>query len=731
MKKTTRTFNVFAVIAAAVGALAGFAPAAHAATAVAETGGVQYATLQEAVDAAQDGATVTLIDDVTLAGPTAKPVCIEGKLVTLELNGKTITNQDKIYAGNDWSLLSVGRGGSLVVNGEGTVRGKSNDCYALDLRYGGKAIINGGAFVGNITTVYVYEGDLIVNGGDFSIQQLSGSKGYQLMMNCLDRGYTAGTATITVNGGTFHGFDPSDNLAEGTGTSFLGDTATVIEDTSVTPATYTTSFPGVAEIDGVQYACLADAIQAVGQGGIITLIDDVPQAEGMTVPSGKNFTLDFAGHTYTLYGPGAGSPSTETNGFQLLRDSNITFKNGTINVAEDAPQRNIKRIIQNYANLTLENMQFHTENLGANEDYALSFNNGDVKFSGATSIHTSDPSVIAFDVCKFADYPSCSVTFANDFTGTVDGKIVYDSPDAATHKLVVEPGCKGSFASVEATPGSLEAAKDGVSVSGGTFATPLDPEYYADGCGPIVQEDGSLVVHQHNLQQFGETESTCVKQGHIAHFYCPYEGCGKFFADAAATQELARDQIMKPLASHTLARVAALEPTSATAGHKEHWKCTACDALFWDQGASKPAAPEDVVLPALGEPEPVTHEVTFVFGNGTTTVAKVEDGDAVTRPDDPTYEGWKFVGWFTTRNADGTLSDEYDFASPVTEDLTLYAGWIKQGVEQLPEEEDRTEALPSNDLPKTGDDSMLPIVALGAVGIAVVVVGVVMARKRK
>lgn len=52
------------------------------------------------------------------------------------------------------------------------------------------------------------------------------------------------------------------------------------------------------------------------------------------MPSGKNFTIDFGGHAYTLKDPGAGSAGTESNGFQFLKDSTITLKNGTVRIAE-------------------------------------------------------------------------------------------------------------------------------------------------------------------------------------------------------------------------------------------------------------------------------------------------------------------------------------------------------------------------------------------------------------
>lgn len=232
-----------------------------------------------------------------------------------------------------------------------------------------------------------------------------------------------------------------------------------------------------AKIGDTAYNTLADAIAAVKDGETITLARNVTDAKGMSVPGGKNFTVDFNGKIYTVGGPGAGSSGTETNAFQLLKGSAITFKNGTINVGKDAVQKNVKRIIQNYADLTLENMTFETQNLGQYEDYALSFNNGNIVFKGNTSIHTSDADVIAFDVCKFSSYPSVSVTFDESFKGTIEGKIVYDSTDAETHTLTIKGN--GSFAGIDASKGNDKNAEEAVKVYGGAFGESVQ-EYVAD-----------------------------------------------------------------------------------------------------------------------------------------------------------------------------------------------------------------------------------------------------------
>ena len=233
-----------------------------------------------------------------------------------------------------------------------------------------------------------------------------------------------------------------------------------------------------AKIGDAAYDTLADAIKAVKDGETIELTRNVTDAEGISVPSGKNFTIDFKGKEYIVTGPGAGSPNTETNAFQFLKDSTITMKNGTIKVGENASKNRIGRIIQNYADLTLENMIFDTKNLGKNEDYALSFNNGDIIFKGNTSIHTSDADVIAFDVCKFSSYPSVNVTFDESFTGKIEGKIVYDSTDASTHTLTINGN--GSFAGIDASTKETEKiSEEAVKVYGGSFGESVE-EYVAD-----------------------------------------------------------------------------------------------------------------------------------------------------------------------------------------------------------------------------------------------------------
>ena len=71
-----------------------------------------------------------------------------------------------------------------------------------------------------------------------------------------------------------------------------------------------------------------------------------------------------------------------------------------------------------------------------------------------------------------------------------------------------------------------------------------------------------------------------------------------------------------------------------------------------------------------------SYTVTFACGEGGGEIPAqtVAAGDPVQRPADPRLEELRFDAWYS----DEALSEPYDFAAPVTADLTLYAGWLLQ-----------------------------------------------------
>ena len=156
------------------------------------------------------GGSATLSEDVVVNEPISVAT---GAEVTLDLNGKTVTNTEDLWdeATEKYSIFEVA-GGALTLKGDGTVKAKENDCYALLVSDGGHLIIEDGTYVGNIDALHVYEGLAEIKGGSYSIQQLcplTGHGPYDFVLNCKNENYAAGKANIIVTGGSFQGFDPA------------------------------------------------------------------------------------------------------------------------------------------------------------------------------------------------------------------------------------------------------------------------------------------------------------------------------------------------------------------------------------------------------------------------------------------------------------------------------------------------------------------------------------------
>jgi hypothetical protein len=81
---------------------------------------------------------------------------------------------------------------------------------------------------------------------------------------------------------------------------------------------------------------------------------------------------------------------------------------------------------------------------------------------------------------------------------------------------------------------------------------------------------------------------------------------------------------------------------------------------------------QDLTMYAHFEPLVLFHTVLFMDGEEQIGEAVVLDGETVSEvPDAPVHPGQEFAGWCT---ADGDL---FDFRTPITQDLTLYASYTK------------------------------------------------------
>lgn len=467
---------------------------------VAQVGSKKYETLADAIRLAGKGKTITLLADVEQNTQLAI-----NKDITLDLNGKTIKNTQDIWGDNTNAILSITDGAKVTITGNGTIDAKENDCYTINVKKGDLTIENG-TFYGNVSVVQVQEGTLSVKGGTFDLhQKWEGSSKY--LFNCIDDAYASGSANVAISGGTFVGFDPSAS-PEGEGTSYL---APGYAPTDNGGGTYGV-VAGVAQIGSKAYATLADAVAAAKDGDTITLLSDC-SGDGISIkddtfPNG--LTIDFAGHSYTVGGKLVGSTGTASNGFQLLKGNTIVMRNGFIygdaSVAGDdttqwsgAPAI----MIQNYSNLTLDGM---TVKGGKQTCYTLSNNNGDTVIKDSTIIAGQNTQVggpFAFDVCRYASYPSVSITVEGN--SVIDGCVDVSGTigEGQSRQLTITGGTFSKPISVSTQPANI-------SISGGAFANEVPADYCAAGYVPAANADGTYGVEKAVAVNFDSNEGTTV-----------------------------------------------------------------------------------------------------------------------------------------------------------------------------------------------------------------------------
>lgn len=463
--------------------------------AVASVGDSKYQSLTEAINAAKDGDTVRLLTDVEQNSQL--PI---DKSITLDLNGKTIKNTQDIWSDNTVAILSIMNGAKVTITGDGTIDAKENDCYTINVVKGDLTIENG-TFYGNVSVVQVEEGTLSVKGGTFDLhQKWDGSSKY--LFNCIDSAYADGSANVAISGGTFVGFDPNvspEKKVDGKAPSFAAPGAGVTknEDGSFTAAAGMTA--QILDKDGNSvkaYDTLQAAIGAAQDGDTITLLSDC-SGDGISIkddtfPNG--LTIDFAGHSYTVGGKLVGSTGTASNGFHLLKGNTIVMRNGSIfgdaSVAGDDTTQwsgSPAIMIQNYSNLTLDGM---TVKGGKQTCYTLSNNNGDTVIKDSTIIAGQNMQVggpFAFDVCRYASYPSVSVTVEGN--SVIDGCVDVSGAigEGQSRQLTIMGGTFSKPISVSTQPANI-------SISGGTFANEVPADYCAAGYVPVANTDGTYGV---------------------------------------------------------------------------------------------------------------------------------------------------------------------------------------------------------------------------------------------
>ena len=364
-------------------------PAAVSVTRADGTDGGTYTTLPAALNAAQNGDTVTLLSDVDL-GETYVTI---SKSITFDLNGKTLSSS------KTWSsdgVLLVKDAAVTVKNG--TVKATGIGSCAI------RAYRSGASMTLEDVTATVTSNKSSVMVGDFGSAVIK-SGDYQGL-------YVGAKSQVTLEGGTFRPYmDTTTNenvksifwkVNETTDATsrdcmeLLGDGCVYVDEnrtqvrtgggfnTVVTVQQGTAIDAPVAKIGNVEYASLSKAIDAVQNGGTITLLDDLDLGNGAVLQVGssqKNFTIDLDNHTLSADGACL---------IMLHNGSQLTLKNGTLDGSRCTSYEGVLYISSNSGpKLTLENVTAKSgtvpDTLNGQRSVLLAYvTYGTVEFDGGT-----------------------------------------------------------------------------------------------------------------------------------------------------------------------------------------------------------------------------------------------------------------------------------------------------------------------------------------------------------
>jgi len=501
--------------------------------------------------------------------------------------------------------------------------------------------------------------------------------------------------------------------------------------------------------DVATFAKLADAL-AAADDATVQLLTDV--TESVVIPADKTITLDLAGHTLSG-GTAKGKAAITNNGALTIKDSS---EDGSGRIIREDNGQPSYYVIDNQGTMTVESGTVYN-NSGDYKSGSSLVRNGGVKNEAVLNIKGGTFEQEKFIVIKNDDYGILNMTGGVIKTGApkqIDGKEYTSSGVQNWGQAVLSGGRIDGAIWTSAWSNDLDAPKTVITgdvsvkgdvilerhdkgvnkipevsieggqfevrewkidnggvllqISGGTYKGAIPNEdYIVPGSVLNKNPDGSFGVHKHVLVEVAEVPATCDKDGAKAHWKC--KDCGDLYLDEGMkTPVTDPNTLVIAKLGHKATHAPAKPATVEAEGVVEHWYCAVCNTYFADAKLSKTMTKAETILAKL----PKEFTVTFESGAGKPVAVVVKDGALLEEPAAPTLKGWKFLGWFKVKNADGTVAEKWDFAKDaVTADTTLYGGWVK-------DEPAKPAAKPTNKLPKTGDASMLPMIAAGISGVA-------------
>lgn len=287
---------------------------------------------------------------------------------------------------------------TLTIDGNVTVKGgestnTNNDNATAANIYNGKLVINNGTFISgtdasgnNSPAIYLTPraGEtavLEINGGVF--RSVSGNA--EFLINCADD--ATSRCQISIKGGTFYGFNPADNNADGAHTNYVAEGYDVIQDGD----TYTV----VTKAEKIENNTVKIENQLATSKSTATISEDTDV--NCISHKGSNVTLQLENGAVIT---GHGQQSTISAREVIMTSKNMDIKgDGKIvaDISNDAKQSSVVRVgggtVNIYDGVTLEGGS------GNEGNYAVRIYNGTVNIYGGY-FHSSNNSTTKEGTCE-------------------------------------------------------------------------------------------------------------------------------------------------------------------------------------------------------------------------------------------------------------------------------------------------------------------------------------------
>ena len=372
-----------------------------------------YPVIDEAglKDALKAGGDISVEKDVPTSGnDTLSARTIITKPTNLNLKGKIVSPDNMGNNSTNFTALMVAADTTIDAAANGGIDTGVNGGYAINVLSGAKLTINSGYYYGGGTAVQVQKGELVINGGFFAVEPYSNpTYGYKFLLNCIDAAYKDGTAKITVKGGTFVNFDPSDSASENPHGNFVAEGYTVISETQANGDVWYTVVKGTTASTSDELA------SAVENGGTVVLNDDVTLSSALEIPASKDVTIYLNGKTVTA-----------TRDFVTVNaGAKLTISGGTVDSGNYVFRVNGGEVVVNSGNFTAQEAVcalFGGSKLTVNDGTFTAKDNAVIATNGSSADGceiTINGGVFNANI-KTAGYIACGIYVANKDTVNVN-----------------------------------------------------------------------------------------------------------------------------------------------------------------------------------------------------------------------------------------------------------------------------------------------------------------------